>query len=99
MIKIYGTIKKIMPTETLSGGFTKRLFWLDDEEDKYPNTFQFELWKDDVNMIDSYEVGDVVTCFIDLKGKHWKRDDKEGVMNSLKCWNIEKNGKSYKKLG
>lgn len=104
MIKITGTIKKVFPTEVKSNGFHKRIFWLDDDTEKYPNVFQFELWKDDVIMIDSYEVGDVVTCFIDLKGRYWNKEvngkiEQEGVMNSLKCWNIEKNGKPFKKMG
>jgi hypothetical protein len=49
-------------------------------------------------MIDNYEVNDFVTCYIDVKGKHWEKSDKEGVINSLKCWNIEKDGQTFKKI-
>jgi hypothetical protein len=98
MIKISGTIKKIFPTEKLSGGFEKRLFWLKDNDELYPNVFQLELWKQDVTMIDGYNEGDELICYIDLKGKHWQRDGREGVMNSLKCWNFEKDGKIHKKI-
>lgn len=97
MIKITGRIKKILPTETF-GGFEKRVFWLDDEAEKYPNIHSFELWKADTEMIESYKVGDQVTCYIDLKGKYWEKGDKEGVINSLKCWNIEKDGVTFKKI-
>lgn len=97
MIKVSGIIKRINPTETRANGFKKRTFWLCDEEDKYPNTFQFELWKDDVEIIDHYQVGDEITCFIDLKGVVFTKDGKEFVMNTLKCWNIEKDGKIHNK--
>jgi hypothetical protein len=50
-------------------------------------------------MLDSYNEGDFITAYLDIKGKHWSKDDgKEGVMNTLKCWNIEKEGKTYKEI-
>jgi len=98
MIKITGTIKKVLPKETFSGGFDKRIFWIDDDSDKYPNTYSLELWKSDTDMIDNYQVGDLVTCYVDLKGKFWQRDGREGVMNTIKCWNIEKDGKAFKAM-
>jgi len=94
MIKLTGVIKKVMPTEQKGNGFNKRVFWLDDESDKYPNTFQLELWKNDVELIDSYQIGEEITCYVDIKGQLWKnKDGNEFVMNTLKCWNIEKDGK------
>jgi hypothetical protein len=99
MIKITGTIKKIFPIEKKSNNFDKRLFWFEDDDEKYKNIFQIELWKADVDMIDSYAVGDLVTLYIDLKGKQWTNaDKKEFVTNSMKCWNIEKEGKLFKKI-
>jgi hypothetical protein len=97
MTKITGKIKKIFPTETF-GGFEKRIFWLDDQAEKYANVHSLELWKNDCEMIDNYEVGDVVTCYIDIKGRYWEKGDKEGVINSLKCWNFEKDGQTFKKI-
>lgn len=97
MIKLTGTIRKVFPTQTYNN-FDKRIFWVDDISDKYPNTWQFELWKNDTTMIDHYNVGDFVTLYIDIKGKVWERDGKEGVMNTLKCWNIEKDGIPFKEI-
>ena len=51
MIKITGTIKKIFPVEKKSNNFDKRLFWFEDDDEKYKNVFQIELWKTDVEMI------------------------------------------------
>ncbi len=97
MIKLSGKIKKVFDKETFSN-FEKRTFWLEDVSDKFPNTWQLELWKTDVDMIDHYAVGDFVTVYLDIKGKFWSRDGKEGVMNTLKCWNIEKEGKPFKEI-
>jgi hypothetical protein len=99
MIKITGTIKKIEPTQTLSGGFEKRIFWFEDDDIKFPNTFQIETWKGDVKMLDEYQLEDKVTCYIDLKGKKFiGRDNEERILNTMKCWNIEKDGKLWKKI-
>ena len=49
-------------------------------------------------MIDSYDLGDYVTIYIDLKGKYWSKDGKEGITNTLKCWNIEKDGVPFKEI-
>ena len=99
MIKIFGTIEKIFPTEIKGNGFEKRIFWLKDNDEKFPNTFQLECWKADTPMLDSYSVGDKVTCYIDLKGKLFLgRDGEDKVTNSMKCWNIEKEGKTWKKM-
>ena len=99
MIKIVGKIEKVFPKQTLSGGFEKRVFWLNDESDKFPNTFQLELWKADADMIDKYQLGDTVTCYIDLKGKVFTgKDGEERVTNTIKCWNIEKDGELSKKM-
>jgi len=100
MIKISGKIKRVFEPETfgIEKPFEKRNFWLEDISDKYPNTWQLELWQQDCPMIDSYKVGDFITAYIDIKGKYWERNGKEGVMNTLKCWNIEKEGKPYKEI-
>ena len=97
MIKVSGKIKEIFPTETF-GTFEKRVVWLEEVADKYANTYSLEIWGTDCPMVDSYKVGDYVTAFVDLKGKYYEKNGKEGVINSLKCWNFEKDGKSYKEV-
>lgn len=97
MIKLIGKIKKIFPTETY-GTFDKRVVWIEEQTEKYPNTWQLELWKEDCPMADNYKEGDFVTAYIDIKGKFWEKEIKSGVMNTLKCWNFEKEGKSFKEI-
>lgn len=103
MIKLTGKIKKIFEP-VVFGDFEKRVIWLEEETNgqRYPNTWQLELWKEDSKMLDSYNEGDYVTCFVDIKGKliskEKSRDGDEWVSNTLKCWNIEKDGKLHKAL-
>jgi hypothetical protein len=105
MIKLSGKIRHIFEIDSFTSAegknFDKRAFWLEDTATTYPNVWQLELWNKDCPMIDSYNVGDFVTAYIDIKGKHWRSkngEGKEGVMNTLKCWNIEKEGKPYKEI-
>lgn len=103
MIKISGTIEKTFETtkhiQKNGEVFEKRLFWLHDKSDKFPNTYQMELWKSDCPMLDNYKEGDYVTVYIDLKGKKFiGKDGQDIVTNSLKCWNFEKDGISLKKI-
>ena len=102
MIKLEGKINKIGDTEARGNPdkpFYKRIFWLSEVSENYPNFWQLELWQDDCKLIDNYKVGDFVTCYIDIKGQKWKKGDgTEVVMNSLKCWNFEKEGKSLKEI-
>ncbi len=98
MIKLSGKIKEIFPTESFTS-FEKRLFWLEEVAERFQNTWQLELWNADCPMIDNYKKGDYVTCYIDIKGKSFlRKDGTDGVMNSLKCWNFEKDGKSIKEI-
>ena len=97
MIKVSGKIKEIFPTETF-GTFEKRVVWLEEVAEKYANTYSLEIWGTDCPMADNYKVGDYVTAFVDLKGKFYEKNGKEGVINSLKCWNFEKDGKTFKEL-
>lgn len=103
MIKLTGKIKRKFDAQVF-GNFEKRVLWLEEEtnNERYPNTWQIELWKEDVKMLDSYEEGDFVTCYVDIRGKlvpkDKSRDGDEWVSNTLKCWNMEKDGKIYKAL-
>jgi hypothetical protein len=104
MIKLSGKIREIFEIDSFTSAegknFDKRAFWLEDTANSYPNTWQLELWNKDCAMIDSYNVGDFVTCYVDIKGKSFEKRDGsgKGIINTLKCWNVEKEGKTYKEI-
>lgn len=93
MTTLEGKIKKIFDKEVY-GTFEKRVFWLEDISEKYPNIWQLEIWNKDIPMMDNYNVGDFITAYVDIKGKLTR--DAEKVITSLKCWNIKKDGVAYK---
>jgi hypothetical protein len=98
MLKLEGKILRIFETKSMNG-FDKRLFYLDDCAEKYRNIFALELWKKDCEMIDKYKVGDWVIAYIDIKGIYWSDTNGDTLAkNSLKCWNIEHNGVTYKPI-
>jgi len=101
MIKLEGKIKEVFPIIP-NPKFEKRIFWLQEvaAESRYANTWQLELWKGDCSMLDNYNVGDYITAYIDIKGNSFTKKDGSGeaVGNTLKCWNIEKDGVSFKQI-
>jgi hypothetical protein len=52
------------------------------------------------NMASAYNVGDFVTCYVDIKGKMFEKRDGsgQGIITTLKCWNVEKEGKTFKEI-
>lgn len=87
-IVLTGQIHTIFPAEIVSNSFEKRIMWLTETSGNYPNTWSIEFQQGDCNLLDSYRVGQMVICKIDLRGRHWSKNGREGVMNTLKCWNI-----------
>jgi hypothetical protein len=99
MNKLSGNVLKIFDTVQY-GNFEKRKVWLEEvtNSDRSPNVWELELWKGDCEMLDNYKEGDYITCYVDIKGKVINAKDKDWVANSLKVWNIEKDGITAKKL-
>lgn len=90
-ITITGTIKQIFQSEVF-GNFEKRVFWVEETTDKYPNTYQLEFQQGECNRLDSFKSGDQVECSVDVRGRWYSKNGKEGVINSLKCWRLIKQG-------
>ena len=104
MTKLSGQVIQIFDltkfTSQNGKNFEKRIFFLKETNTQYPNTWSIEFWNDDCKMGDILNEGDLITCFIDIKGKAFQKKDGSGefVTNTLKCWNIEKDGKTFKDI-
>lgn len=94
-ITVTGTIKQIFNSEVY-GNFEKRVFWVEENTDKYPNTYQLEMQQGECNRLDSFKAGDKVECNIEVKGRWYHKNGKEGVINTLKCWKLIKHGQEIK---
>lgn len=87
-IVLTGKIHTIFPSEIISSSFEKRVMWLSETSAQYPNTWSIEFQQNDCNMLDDYKEGQLVVCKIDIRGRHWVKNGREGVINTLKCWSI-----------
>jgi hypothetical protein len=88
-ITITGTITDIFDEE-IFGNFSKRVFWVKEDAEKYPNHYELQMNQDKCNVLNNYSKGDKITCTADVKGRHYAKNGKEGCINSLVCWKIEK---------
>ena len=103
MIKLSGKVIEIFPLEvfgTSDKPFKKVQFWLQEISDIYPNAWQLEFWQDDCTMTSFFNVGDFITCYIDIKGRMFEKRDGsgQGIITTIKCWNVEKDGKTFKEI-
>ncbi len=80
-----GAIHTIFPVE-----YKKRVFWLKQINVQYPNMWQLELEHDDISLLDKFKEADVVQCEVEIRGRHWDKNGRQGVMNILKCNDIKK---------
>jgi hypothetical protein len=90
-IIIKGKITDIFPPE-IYGNLEKRVVWVQEIDVQYPQHFSLEFLQNDANIPDNFVLGDVVECKVDVRGRKWEKAGKVGVMNSLKCWRMDRIG-------
>jgi hypothetical protein len=88
---IAGVIYQINPVEQY-GDFRKRVFWVQELNVKYPNTWQIEMWHDDVHALELLTTGNLVECNVTIKGKmvQGRNGGKDYIINILKCDSIKR---------
>lgn len=86
---VKGILKRINPIETVgANNFTKRLFVIETQEN-YPQTLEFQLIKDRVDIIEVYKIGEEIEVHFNLKGREWTNNSQEiKVFNTLECWKL-----------
>jgi hypothetical protein len=90
-IVIKGKITDIFPSE-IYGNLEKRVVWVQEIDVQYPQHYSLEFLQNDANIPDSFVPGDLVECKVDVRGRKWEKNGKAGVMNSLKCWRMDRVG-------
>ena len=90
-MNISGKVKLINETKEYgSNGFRKREIVLTTQE-QYPQNILVEFIQDRTNLLDAFNVGDLVKIDINLRGREWKNDKGEiKYFNSIQGWRIEK---------
>jgi hypothetical protein len=88
-MEISGEIKKINETQTIgSNGFQKRELIVTTNE-QYPQILLVEFVQDKCDLLNSYNIGDEVTVFINLRGREWINPEGQAkYFNTIQGWKI-----------
>jgi len=93
-MEIQGELIVIGQTETIGAkGFKKRLAVVKTDE-QYPQTIPVEFTQDKTNLLDNYQIGDIVKIGINLRGTEWKGK----YFANINGWQISK-GEKEKSAG
>lgn len=89
-MQIVGKIKVINPDQQISENFRKREFVITTDE-QYPQHIAIELHQDKVDLLDPYNVGDLVKVSINIRGREWVNPQGEyKYFNTILAWKIER---------
>ena len=89
-MEIKGKIKNISETVQISERFRKREFVVEyTSNPDYPQPLQFEMVQDRCELLDSFEVGQEVEIFFDLRGREWTNPQGQvKYFNTLQAWKL-----------
>ena len=89
-MEVQGKIKMIGETQTFgSNGFRKRELVITTEE-QYPQHIMVEFVQDKTDLLDNYQIGQMVKISINLRGREWVNPQGETkYFNSIQGWRIE----------
>lgn len=90
MFSLKGSLKMIGKELQISEKFKKRDFVLVDNSSQYPQFVSFQLTQDKVSLMDTFNEGDEVTVYFNLRGREWISPQNEvKYFNTLEAWKIE----------
>lgn len=87
---ITGQLKEIKDAQIVGQGFEVREFWVEEIGVQYPQTYSIQATQGKCNVLDQYSIGDIVECRCNLRGRYWSKNGKDGVMNSIQMWQIQR---------
>jgi len=84
---VKGKLKRVGEVQTIKD-FTKRTFVIETGE-QYPQSLEFQLTKDRVDIIEVYKLGNEIEVHFNLRGRDWTNPQGEiKTFNQLECWKI-----------
>lgn len=95
-MNITGKVHAIMETQQVTPTFRKREFVIEfSDNPEYPQYCLFQLIQDRAELIENYNVGDMVDVSFNLRGRQWNSPSGETkFFNSLEAWRINPIGVS-----
>ena len=82
-MEIKGKLHKILEVETFTN-FSKRSIIVETKDGEYSQFLNIEFYKDKIELIDNFKVGDMINVAINLRGK----ENKGKFWNSINGWKI-----------
>ena len=84
--EVEGKLHKKFETENKTDTFQAREFVIEINSGNYPQVIKFQLVQDRCSIIDSFEEGEQIKVFFDLRGREWN----EKYFTNLNAWKVEK---------
>ncbi len=92
MFTLTGKLKVKKDEQVISEKFKKREFVVTDESSQYPQDIMFQLTQDRTSLLDSFNEGDQVSVYFNLRGREWTSPNGEvKYFNTLDAWKIDTN--------
>lgn len=97
-LEVTGRLIEKYPTQQVSERFKKREFVLDITEEvngnSYPNFAKMQAVQNRCDMLDNFNVGDMLKISFNIRGNKWEKDGRVNYITSLDAWRIEKAGQA-----
>jgi len=92
-LEVTGKLLVKYDTQQVSEKFKKREFVIELAEEIngniYTNYAKMQLVQNKTDIIDRYNVGDLVKVSFNIKGNRWERDGKVNYITNLDAWRVE----------
>jgi len=89
-MEIIGKIKVVNPEQQVSASFRKRELVVTTEE-QYPQHILIDFLQDKCDLLNNFNIGEVVKVSINLRGREWVNPQGETrYFNSIQGWRIDK---------
>jgi len=88
-MEIVAKLKALQPVVE-KGSFKSRKVWAVVPDEKYPQTLEFELHQDKVDLFENVGIDSEVKFYLNLRGREWTgTDGVTKVFNSFVCWKVD----------
>ncbi len=91
--EITGKLVEKFEAVQVTDRFRKRDFVIEQRENAGVNEFvehiKFQLTQDRCDLIDKFQLGDVIRINFNIKGRRWEKDGNVSYFNNLEAWKIE----------
>jgi len=86
---ITAKLEAIFDTQQISEKFKKREFVLEVQSGMYPEYIKMQLTQERCQLIDVFEVGEIVRVCFNLRGRPYEKAGEKTYFTNLEAWRIE----------